>query len=135
MLRRCKGQDFQLFVSIARKIWKRRTDFIHEGMFLHPNADEEDEEEDEQLEDEDYGDDVLVEPISTTPFITPGSMTGAENSEGRQYCNGAQFPVLDILVAALRKYCYLLSPSPHFFLLQLQCFRLLFFFLRWHGWR
>ncbi|XP_059458972.1 rho GTPase-activating protein 3 [Corylus avellana] len=64
---------------------------------------EEEEEEDEQLEDEDYGDDVLVEPISTTPFITPGSRTGDESSEGRQHCNGAQFPVLDILVAALRK--------------------------------
>jgi hypothetical protein len=36
MLRKCEGQDFQLFVSIARKIWKRRNDFIREGVFLHP---------------------------------------------------------------------------------------------------
>jgi hypothetical protein len=72
---------------------------------FHNNEDEQEdeEEEDEQLEDEDYGDDVLVESISTTPFITPGSRTGAENSEGRQHCNGAQFPVLDVLVTALRK--------------------------------
>jgi hypothetical protein len=37
MLRKCEGQDFQLFVSIARKIWKRRNDSIHEGVFLHPH--------------------------------------------------------------------------------------------------
>lgn len=67
------------------------------------DSDEEEEEEDEELEDEDYGDEALVDPISTTPFIGPGSRTDAESSQGREHCHGAQFPILDILVAALRK--------------------------------
>jgi hypothetical protein len=73
--------------------------------FYHnKNNDEEEEEEDVELEDEDFGDEVLVDPISTTtPFISPGSRTAAENSQGRQQCHDAQSPILDILVTALRK--------------------------------
>lgn len=36
MLQKCEVQDFHLFVSIARKIWMRRNDLLHEGVFLHP---------------------------------------------------------------------------------------------------
>lgn len=37
MLNKCTKEEFQGFVSIARKSWLRRNEFIHEGIFTHPD--------------------------------------------------------------------------------------------------
>ena len=37
MYEKCAIEECNLFVSIARHIWRRRNAFIHEGTFLHPN--------------------------------------------------------------------------------------------------
>jgi hypothetical protein len=35
--RRCEEEEFCSFVGIARRIWLRRNDYVHGGVFSHPN--------------------------------------------------------------------------------------------------
>jgi hypothetical protein len=95
------------------------TEFNHvPGPFYHNKQNKNDNEEDKEevYEDEDDGSDVLVDPISTNRFKSsslspPRSRNGADNNKGRRQqqqhnCHGAgalQFPIVDVLVAALRK--------------------------------
>ncbi|KAF5451803.1 hypothetical protein F2P56_026873 [Juglans regia] len=81
--------------------------FFCNGEERDENEDEEEEEEEEEEEleeeEEEDGDGILLEPISTSPHMGPGTRTAADNCQGRSHCHGAQFPILDILVAVLRK--------------------------------
>jgi hypothetical protein len=36
MLEKCEQEEFQTFVCVARRIWLRRNEFLHEGS-SHPN--------------------------------------------------------------------------------------------------
>lgn len=38
ILARCGVVDFGFFVQLARQVWFRRNKWIHEGIFIHPNA-------------------------------------------------------------------------------------------------
>jgi hypothetical protein len=38
MMSRCDAREFQLFVGIARRLWLRRNEVIHGGVFSHPNT-------------------------------------------------------------------------------------------------
>lgn len=60
----------------------------------------EEETEDEDNEIDDFG--SYNNPIST-PFISPGFKDGGENGGGRGRGGGGQFPILDFVLAALRK--------------------------------
>lgn len=77
--------------------------FFRNGEERDEKEDEEEEEEELEEEEEEDGDGILLEPISTSPHMGPGTRTAADNCQGRSHCQGAQFPILDILVAVLRK--------------------------------
>jgi hypothetical protein len=36
MFRMCDGDELRLFVSIARRVWFRRNEVVHGGLFTHP---------------------------------------------------------------------------------------------------
>jgi hypothetical protein len=38
MFRMCDGDELHLFVSIARRVWLRRNEVIHGGLFTHPTV-------------------------------------------------------------------------------------------------
>jgi hypothetical protein len=38
VFQRCSAEEILMFVCIARRIWLRRNEVVHEGIFLHPNT-------------------------------------------------------------------------------------------------
>lgn len=38
MFRKCTAEEMALFVGLARRIWMRRKDVLHGGMFSHPTT-------------------------------------------------------------------------------------------------
>jgi hypothetical protein len=38
MIIKCTTLEFQHFVGVARRLWIRRNNFIHDGSFLHPTT-------------------------------------------------------------------------------------------------